>query len=369
MNRRNALRAATATLAAPFIGARAGARARVAVPLPLTGVQSEVANDLRAGYEMAFSLGLANGLPIDLVWADDRAQPEETAKLVEAFAKDESIVATSGIVGTPHAKAALPVAERGGLPVVGLRSGADELRSGAPGVFHLRASYSDELTLMVQSIAGAGITRLAVVYSDDSFGKPAMEHVRAVAEPLGVQVVGAQPAKRDGSDIRAAVSGAVDPGRRAVALLLLVLEQPLLAAVEQARRRMNFLGPIYAMSFIATRRIAESSEASLVGLGLVSAFPLPRTELTALATAFRERAEAWHRPGMLNSLTAFEGFMYGSVITSALRRAREVSREGLAAALSGGLDVRGVPVHFDGSHVGYRYLKLVYKSGTGVLRA
>ena len=48
------------------------------------------------------------------------------------------VVALSGIVGTPHAEAGLKAAKAGGLPVVGIRSGARHLRNGEPTVFHLR---------------------------------------------------------------------------------------------------------------------------------------------------------------------------------------------------------------------------------------
>ncbi|OYU43791.1 MAG: hypothetical protein CFE44_16465, partial [Burkholderiales bacterium PBB4] len=317
----------------------------------------------------AFSRAKGIGVNIEAIWADDEAKAENTAKLVEQFARDQSIVATTGIVGTPHAKAAVPRAVAGGLPVVGIRSGAAELRDGAKGVYHLRASYTDELTNMVKVIHGAGLERLAVVYSDDAFGTAAAAHVTKAAAALGVQLVSNVPADRSGSNVVAAVSQAVAPAKQASALLMLVLEGPMITGVAHARRALSFVNPVFCMSFCATKRLAESTEQNLVGLGLVSAFPLPRTDLSVLAERFRQSAQTWHRPGVIHSLTAFEGFLYGSVLTSSLMRAREPSRQGLLTALAPPQEVGGIRVDFDTRNVGYHYLQLVYKSATGVLRA
>lgn len=369
MKRRVLIQGACAATVGSFGAVRASGRLRVGIPLPFTGVQAEVANDLRTGYEMAFAQAGRLGLMVEPVWADDLAQPDKTALLVDSFARDASFLATSGIVGTPHAKAALPMARRGALPVVGIRSGAAELRDGKPGVYHLRASFTDELTAIVKVIAGATLTRLAVVYSDDAFGKAAMAHVSQVAPTLGVAVVTNVPAERSGQDILEAVDRAVDPSRKPGALLLLVLEGPMLRAAEHARTKRMFQHPVFCMSFCATRRLADAKDAYLEGLGLMSAFPLPRTALSPLAEGFRTVAADWHRPGAVNSLTAFEGYMYGSVLLRALQQAPELSRQGLVRAMSVPRDVGGVQVAFDSTNVGFRYLQLIYKSRGGLLRS
>jgi branched-chain amino acid transport system substrate-binding protein len=372
MKRRHLIQGACASLTGLGLAsgiAKANGRLRVGIPLPFTGVQSEVANDLRSGYEMAFAQAGRLGLAIEPVWADDLAQPDRTALLIDGFARDPSFVAATGIVGTPHAKAALPLARRGALPVVGIRSGAVELRDGKPGVYHLRASFSDELTAMVRVISGATLQRLAVVFSDDAFGKAAMAHVAQIAPTLGVSVVSSVPAERSGKDILGAVDRALEPRLKAGALLLLVIEGPMLRAAEHARMQRQFLHPLFCMSFAATRRLADAKDSYLEGLGLVSAFPLPRTALSPLAEGFRAVAADWHRPGVVNSLTSFEGYLYGSVLLRALQQAPELSRKGLVESMGVPRSVGGVPVAFDAQHVGFRYLQLLHKSRGGVLRA
>ncbi|MFD2450870.1 ABC transporter substrate-binding protein [Ideonella paludis] len=80
---------------------RAAPKVRVGLALPFTGVQAEVAADLRLGYELAFAHAEQSGLEIDPVWEDDKASADETVRLIDKFSKDRSIIAASGIVGTP----------------------------------------------------------------------------------------------------------------------------------------------------------------------------------------------------------------------------------------------------------------------------
>lgn len=369
MTRRTALRSLTGLALTPFVITRAWAATapRVGISLPMTGVQGEVAQELKAGYQLAFDRAESQGFEARPVWADDESKPELTAKIISSFAADRAIVAATGIVGTPHAKAALPLASQGGLPIVGIRSGADELRTGDRGVFHLRASFGDEVARMVSMVHGAALSRLAVVYSDDAFGKAVMERVNKEAAARGIRVVASVAAERNGKDIDTRVTQAIG-GQPVDALLLLMISKPMLAGLKHAREQMRYLNPVVCMSFCATKYLAESVDPHLAGLGLVSAFPLARIASAGAARDFREAAD----PKIVNSLTAQEAYVYGTVLLSALRRARDASRQGLVDSLRAPLQVGrpySEPIAFDSSNVGRHYLAVLHKGATGPLRA
>lgn len=370
MKRRSLLQGAAA-IAAPSIltYARAASKVQVGIPLPVSSVQAEVASELKTGYEIAFARSKAlGGVEIVPVFQDDRSVADETAKAVDSFGRDPSILATTGIVGTPHAKAALPIAQRLGLPVVGLRSGAAELRDGKRGVYHLRASYSDELTMMVRMIQAIGL-KLAVVYSDDAFGKGCMAHVASVAASLGVPLGQTLPAERNGADIEKVVGQAVRQSEGAGALMLLMIAQPMQRGLRHAREKLNFVNPVFCMSFCATRYLAESKDDYLTGLGLVTAFPLPRVAAGGLGQAFLREAQSAQQAQVISSLTAYEGFMYGSVLAAAIDRAQQPTREAVMRALAQPISLGGERFAFDSSFVGYRYLQIVHKGDKGPLRS
>lgn len=370
IHRRSLLQAAAALTAPSVLTlARAASRVRVGISLPFTSVQSGVAEDLKTGLELAVFRGRERGIDLQVEWEDDRSEPDRTAKAIERFGKDQSFVATTSIVGTPHAIKALPAALSSGLPVVGLRSGAAELRDGRHGVYHLRTGFNDELSRMVALAKGSTLDRVAVVYSDDAFGRACMAHVRAVAASLDVQITASAAAERNGSNVQAMVTAATQaPGARPNALLLLMIADPMERAVRHAREQLLFPYPIMAMSFCATRALAESRAPYLRGLGLMSAFALPRVDASPLAQDFRRLADAY-KPGADVSLTSYEGFVYGSVLAQACLRAQQPTRPELHEALKGPLNVGGYRVAFDATNVGLRHLQALHKSHEGMLRA
>lgn len=373
MNRRNALRifssAALAGGPAVLMHARAASKVKVGISLPLSSVQAGVAADLQAGLLLAFARGRERGVEITPEWEDDKSEPDRTAKAIGAFGRDAGFVANTSIVGTPHAIRALPVAVQTGLPVVGLRSGAIELRDGRAGVYHLRASFNDELSRMVKLAAGASLDRIAVVYSDDAFGRAAMQHVRAITPRHQVELAATVAAERNGSNVEQMVTAAINSSaKQPRAVLMLMIAEPMEKGLRHARDVLAYPFPIFAMSFCATRALAESRQPYMQGLGLMSAFPLPRVDVTPLSQDFLRLAVAL-KPGAEHSLSSFEGFVYGSTLVQGLSKAVEPTRDGLRQALRPALNVGGYRMAFDEVNVGFHYLQTLRKSHDGILRA
>lgn len=357
-----------------LVNAVGGQHIRVGLSLPLVGVQAEVAKDLQRGYELAAEYAAKrDGLTMSFAIADDGSKPDNVAKNMALFAKDPTIAVASGIVGTPHAKAGLPVALQGGLPVVGIRSGAEELRTAAAGLYHLRASFNDELARMLRYCNGAGVRTLKVIYSDDDFGKASFAFVKDNVEKFGVKLVAGVAAKRNGDDIGDRTADAVGPqSTHADGLLLLLIADPMQRALNQARNVHNYYNPAFCMSFCATREVALKKDRWIGGLAMYSAFPIARQMPgVAMARAFHESAMASKDPDIAVSLSAFEGFFYGTTIARAAVRSRgDTTRAALVDALNRtppAIDLGGIPVAFDKDRVGYKHLQLAYKGGSKML--
>lgn len=339
----------------------ASSRPVVGISLPLTGVQASVASELRAGYAAA----LRNVAELHIL--DDQSKAELTAKHMRDFSAMPSVVATTGIVGTPHAKAAIPVAREGGLPVVGIRSGAGELRDGNSNVFHLRASFEDEISKILDM---ASVYRnVGVLYSDDAFGKGVLAHAERVAADKRV-VIGAQvPVDRNGGNLKQQVALLAQRKERLGTVLMALIQTPALAAAKELRNTHSFVMPIFGMSFIATSGFAASTDPAFDGIALASPFPLARVAIENMARAFREQMIADRTPELIESPTAFEGYFYGSVLADAITNGG-ASRKQISAYLSQSrpLDVKDVSIRFDAQRVGYRYLNVLRKQGA-TLRA
>lgn len=354
LSRRNLVLGAAAAGVSTF--SIASSRPVVGLTLPLKGVQGAIAKEMLVGYSAALE-GVA-----DLKVVDDESAADKTAKNMEAFASDGSIVATTGIVGTPHAKAAIPIARAGNLPVVGIRSGASELRDGGPNVFHLRASFDDEISKVMDM---ASVYRVVgVLYSDDAFGKAAIAHAEKVAGEkrcvIGVQI----PVERNGSDVQKRVLELAERKERIGAVLLALIQKPALEATKALREKHNFVMPIFGMSFIATSGFAASKDPAYDGIALASPFPLSRLAIEEMAQSFRLKMIATKQEDLIASPTAYEAYFYGSVLADAIVRggaSRAKIREYLSRPAT--LNVKEVPIQFDPVRVGYKYLNILRKNG------
>lgn len=358
ISRRILLRSAASAATIAACGQVRAALPTVGISLPIRSVQATVAVELQRGYEAALD-GVAN-----LQILDDESKPPATAKNIEKFADDASVIAATGIVGTPHAKLAIPIAIAGGLPLVGIRSGAQGLRDANPWVHHLRASYEDEIDKVMDTASMFG--SLGILYSDDDFGKGTLAHAEKVAARKGVQVALKLPVERNGSNVKAQAATLAEAAKagRVSACLLCLIAKPAMDSALELRGVHRLVMPIFGMSFIATSQLATSKESAFEGLSLVTPFMLARIAVEEMASSFRAQMIARKQEQLIASPTSFEGYFYGSVLADAIARGG-ASRKQLQAYLQQQreIPVKQVPIKFYSLRVGYRYLALLRKTG------
>lgn len=369
MRRRSLVSCATlAVLAHASIGQVAWSKTSeriIGLSLPLSGVQAEVGKDLEQGYRLALK---ANGSDYQLLVLDDAGEAPRTATNVQAFVSNSSVIAMSAIVGTPHAQAAIPVATAGGLPIVGIRSGAKSLRDGRNGVFHLRSSYEDELDAIARMCSGMSLKAVGIIHSADSFGEGSRKHLVEALKAKGIVALPSMPVQRDGSnmpDVAARCAEAVSVKDTPTGVVLLMISKPMSDAAKELREKHKILLPIIAMSFTATKSVTSEVIPHLSGLGLVSAFPIPATSISELSRQFRKDCDKHGVPDLKGSLTAFEGYFYATVVvkTGAQTRVEIVQK------MNAGVRIVDQLVKPDAQMVGYRYLEVVMKSSDGKLRS
>ena len=77
--------------------------------------------------------------------------------------------------GTPHTEAMIPLLNKHGVPLVAPSSGAMVLHQPVQKhIFNVRATYQREAEKAITHLHSMGITRIGLVYVDDSFGADGM---------------------------------------------------------------------------------------------------------------------------------------------------------------------------------------------------
>ena len=370
--------AGSASLAVPaWVRAQMGIK--IGLSLPLSGAPSvrnaiqsgsaDVGLDFLAGFQRAVAAE-RGGQTIEVVEMNDEYKPERAAANLEALAARRDVVAVSGLWSTAHALAALPVAARLRLPVVGIRSSAAELRRGDnPWAFHLKASDSDELQAVLKTFVGMSLPRVGVIYVDEPTNQALIKQLQASGASVShaIAVDPTHPEK-----LAAAAHDIVSrPGTQSV-LLLMPTEAVVDTMMALRGRGKTFMAPVCTLSQVISRPFAESRERALQGLGVASPFSSPAYSRADVAVRFREAMIERDLDALTKSFSAFEGFVYGSVITRTLVEMKGTpTRQSLAAALrSKQMNLGGLPIRFDERQVGYQTVHLLYKyAAEGALKS
>ena len=153
----------------------------------LTGPLAGLGQDVKLGAEAALahinSRGGINGRTLQFNIVDDAYVPQRTTDNIKQILSQGNTFALLSCVGTPNNTAILPLIEEAGVPYVAPITGASSLRKGARNVFHVRASYTDEVRRLVQRLAGMGLKSIGVVYLDNGYGREMLEDAtRSLAE-------------------------------------------------------------------------------------------------------------------------------------------------------------------------------------------
>ena len=185
---------------------------------------------------------------------------------------------------------------------------------------------------------------------------------------LGVEALPAMPVARDNPNVAAVAAScaaAVSVSDRRACVVLLMISRPMSAVAKELREVQKIALPIFAMSFVATRSVSADVIPHLEGLGIVSAFPLPRISSADMSRQFRADCDRFGAIDLVSSPTAFEGYFYGSVIAKTGAESRSQVNQSLLA----GLRVYDQSIKFGADMVGYKHLEFVRKSYDGKLKS
>lgn len=134
--------------------------------------------------------GGVNGRKIELVTMDDQMATDRTIDCLLKLADEQKVFAVVGSVGTSNCVASLPVVKEYKLPYINPRTGATELRTPVVReVFHVRASYQQEVDRIVDQLVKQGAKRFAVFYQNDGLGTDILSSTEKAVKRHGLSVV------------------------------------------------------------------------------------------------------------------------------------------------------------------------------------
>jgi branched-chain amino acid transport system substrate-binding protein len=345
---------------------------RIGASAALSGPLGPQTQDYNAGARLYFdavnAAGGVSGRKIVYTTLDDgfdvKRAVDNTRKLI-----DESTFLIFNNTGTPHTAAILPLLQQSQTVLFGPVTGASAFRGRFNRlVFHVRASYATEVRHILAQLKEAGLTRVAIFYQDDPFGRTLLEELREAGQVEKVSFIAEIKVDAQQPDFDAAAREALKAEPQAIILGTGgTTFTNFVKAVRQAGARPAFYGFSVASLDVINRELKQGAH----GIVLGQIMPSLRDSASPLVAEYLKLAR--ERPGdAAPSAFQFEGFVNAKVLVEGLRRAgRNPTTESFVKGLESAGEIaygRFAVRYSRDSHNGSTYVELGIIDDHGQLR-
>ena len=345
-------------LSAPFSWAEDGVTEKeilIGMSNGQSGPTSELGTMLRDGaaiyFNKANAAGGIGGRKIRLLVHDDVYQPPLTIANTRKFIEQEKVFALFGYIGSPNSAAIVPTVTRARIPYLFPLTGAEIIRNPVNKyIFNLRASYADEVELMVERLTqDLHIQKIGVFAQDDAMGEAGRAGALRALRKRNMSLVGDGKYERNTLNVDKALETLIKANPEAV--ILACTYSPCAAFLKNARAR-GFNPKFLYISAGTTALIHEAGKAA-DGVIVTQIVPNPTdSALPSVKEFVLDMKAAGARPDPV----ALEGYLGAKVLVEALRKTSPLTREAFVSTLenlkmdAGGLEVSFSPTNHQGLH-------------------
>ncbi len=317
----------------------------------VTGAVAAAVGETNAGAKLYLDAinakGGIGGEKVQIITLDDQFDPALAAANARELIEQRKVVAMFLTRGTPHTEAIIPVLEHYGVPLIAPSTGAMVLRSPVRKyVFNVRASYQREAERAIAHLTSMGVTRIAILHVDDSFGRDGLEGASKGLAAARIPAVLVEKFDRSKPDFASIAPLAAKSQAQAA---MIIGTAPAVAAGIRAIRATGS-----KMQFITLSNNASDGFLQLLGadaIGVIVSQVFPSSLNYPLVRDAAQLAQQHHIPAL--SPAMLEGFASAKVLVEALRRSgAKPTRERIQAALEGmqAFDVGGMALSYSPSN-------------------
>lgn len=333
---------------------------------PLAGFGLESQKGIQAALAQINAKGGVHDRPLQMEAIDDAYVTTRSADNTKQLLANPNVIALMACLGTANNAAITPLIESAGIAHLAPLTGASSLRkSGLRHVFHIRASYSDEIQRLVQNVASMSIKNAAQIFTDNAYGKEVAMETGLALQTAGMTLLGSHALAVDGKNVDAVVAQVVASNPSAVVLGTTgSATTTLIAALRKASPSM----PIAGISATLTQEGIGKLGASARGVALTMVFPEPNRSKHQLVRDYQLAMRSTNQERL--STGSLEGYVNMRIMAEALQRSgRNADREKLRQAIAGirNLDLGGFQVDYSNTvaRVGSKFVDLGVLSGDG----
>jgi ABC-type branched-subunit amino acid transport system substrate-binding protein len=337
--------------------APAVAQIRIGQTAGFTGAVAASVEEATEGAKLYFDAvnarGGVNGQKIELISLDDKFDPKLTAENAKKLI-DMGVVSLFLNRGTPHTQAIMPLLTEAGVPLVGPSTGAMALQEPVhPWLFNVRATYQREAEHLIAHLATVGVTRIAIIRVDDSFGADALVGVIKGMKAAKLEPVATEVYARSKPDFAALIPKVVKANPQAV---VFIGSGTAIIDAMKALRGARSSAQMVTLSNNASAGFVTALGPLARGVVVSQVYPSERSLGVPIVNEATELAKA---KGLQLTPSMLEGFVSAKVLVEGLRRAgRDPSRAALKKALEtfNHLNLGGLELNYSATnHAGLDY--------------
>jgi len=300
-----------------------------------------------ASFNEANAAGGVNGRRLELVSYDDGYEPQKAIANTKRLINENGVFALVGEVGTPTSNAAQPITAEAGVPFIGPFTGAAFLRNPSLGnVINIRGSYDQETEAWIEHLTtDLGVSRIAILYQDDTFGRAGLSGVSKAMEKRGMKLVAEGTFERNTTAVKMALLAIRKAGPEAV-----VMVGPYKPCAEfiKLAHRLKLDAVFVNISFVGANALAKELGEDGKGVVVTQVVPFPGDTGIPLVARYQKALKAAN-PDAQIGFVSLEGYMVGRLIIEALGKVKgPVTRAGLLSTIKevGTFDLGGVTVSY-----------------------
>jgi branched-chain amino acid transport system substrate-binding protein len=334
---------------------------------PIGPSNKEALAAAQAYFDQINKRGGINGRKISFVVMDDKQDAKISVENTRQLIEKNNALALFMYRTTPVIEAVIPVAEAARVPLlfpqVGPSFAYDKKHRG---VFTIRATYQAEARIAIEQATRLGLTRIAILQADDSFGKDAIKGAEAAMAAAKISPVAIEKFDNKTSEVTAAIDAFVKVNPQAV--LVLASAKGASNLIKGARLK-GLNTQFITLSNTSSRAFVEELGEAGRGVGIMQVVPNPLRG-TSLAADFMKMLESV--PGTKPSHVALQGYLSARILVEALQKSgKNISREKLVSSLEsidndyGGFRIKFSPTDHHGSD--FVELSIIGKDGKVLL--
>jgi branched-chain amino acid transport system substrate-binding protein len=339
-----------------------GQSAAFSSPASLLGVQMNFG--ARLYFDAINARGGVHGRKLELQAEDDMYEPNTAAENTRQLIEKDKVFALFGYVGSATSEAAIPHFNSAKVPFFAPLTGASSLRSqGNRYIFHMRASYAQEVATIVRQLATTNVRSVGVFYQDDTDGKGILKNIDLALKSLNIplsatSVVQPNTVFEDDRYIQQAVARFKEKNPQVIVLASTYGSS---ATLVKQLRQVGFTGQFYSLSLVGSRALSETLGKDGNGVVISQTVPSPWSPKYAIVEEYRKAMKKAGKTEL--DFTGLEGFIAAKTFVTILKEVgRDLSREKFidTAERIGTMELGDFPIRFSpGNHEGSKFVELV----------